>query len=227
MTQRTQSAFEFVGDLPVAGVEPGTNLLVSGPSASGARELALRLVVPPAGNDDGVLLLSADVPGQSLLERCDELGWPIDRERLGIVDAAGTDGDVHRRFGARGEPIDDPGELDRIGVELASLYEAVVERGAERVRVGVFSLSSMISSASHRDLSRFVHMLSGRVIATGDLGVFLVDSTTTDDRLVDSVAGFCDGRLEVRSPGVDDFEVRVRGLEGQPDSWTQLSLPGD
>jgi KaiC/GvpD/RAD55 family RecA-like ATPase len=227
MTQRSRRAYEFPPHLPLSGVDPGTNLLVSGPSASGARELALRLAVPPAGSDEGLLLVSADVPGRALLDRCDELERPVDRGRLGIVDCAGTVVDEHRRFSTHGDPIDDPGQLDRVGVELSTLYESIVEGGVDRVRLGVFSLSSMVSSAPHREVSRFVHMLSGRVIATDDLGVYLVDSTTTDSRLVDSVAGFCDGRIEVRSPGVGDFEVRVEGLEDQPTSWTALDLPAE
>lgn len=228
MTQTSKHAYGFPEAVPLESVDPGTNLLVSGPSARGARELALRLVVPPTLSNDGLLLLSADVPGRALLERCEEVGPAVDRERLGIVDATGTGTDEHRRFGTTGEPIDDPGELNRIAMELSQLYESVVREGVEGVRIGVFSLSSMLVHAPQREVSRFVHMLSGRVIATDDLGVFLVDSTADDERVVDGVAGFCDGRIEVRSAdgGEHAFEARVEGLEGHDGSWEPFEVDG-
>lgn len=225
MTQTSKHAYAFPESVPIDSVAPGTNLLVSGPSARGARELALRLVVPPMLSEDGLLLLSTDVPGRALLERCDEVG-AVDRERLGIVEAAGTGADEHSRFATAGEPIEDPGELNRIAMELSQLYESVVRGGADGVRIGVFSLSSMLVDAPQREVSRFVHMLSGRVIATDDLGVFLVDSTATDDRVVDAFAGFCDGRLEVRAGdgGGDAFEARVEGLEGHDGTWEPFEI---
>lgn len=225
MTQTSKHAYGFPEGLPLDSVAPGTNLLVSGPSARGARELALRLVVPPMLSDDGLLLLSADVPGRALLERCDEVR-AVDRERVGIVDATGTGADEHRRFDPAGKPIEDPGELNRIAMELSQLYESVVREGVDGVRIGVFSLSSMLVHAPQREVSRFVHMLSGRVIATSDLGVFLVDSTAADDRVVDGVAGFCDGRIEVRAAdGAENaYEARVEGLEGHDGSWEPFEV---
>lgn len=224
MTQTSKHAYAFPQSVPLESVDPGTNLLVSGPSARGARELALRLVVPPMLSEDGMLLVSADVPGRALLERCDEVG-AVDRERLGIVEATGTGEDEHRRFDSHGEPIDDPGELERIAVELSQLYETIDAKGVPGVRIGVFSLSSMLVHAPQREVSRFVHMLSGRVIATDDLGVFLVDSTAADERVVDAVAGFCEGRIEVREGGDGDaFEASVEGLEGHDGSWEPFEV---
>lgn len=225
MTQTTKHGYAFPQSVPLESVDPGTNLLVSGASARGARELALRIAVPPMLSEDGLLLLSADVPGRALLERCDEVGT-VDRERLGVVDATGTGEDDHRRFTPSGEPIADPGELDRMAVELSHLYERLVGEGVPGVRIGVFSLSSMLVHAPQRAVSRFVHMLSGRVIATDDLGVFLVDSTATDDRVVDAVAGFCDARIEVRAAdgGEDAFEASVEGLEAHDGAWEPFTV---
>jgi hypothetical protein len=69
-------------------------------------------------------------------------------------------------------------------------------------------------------------MLSGRVIATDDLGMFLVDSTASDERVIDGVAGFCDGRIEVRAAdgGEDAFEARIEGLEGHDGSWEPFEV---
>lgn len=223
MSQESRSRYEFQSGIPVAGVEPGTNLLVRGPSSQGAREVALRLITDGTLENDAALLVSSDVGGQALLDRCDEACPGLDRSRLGIVDCAGVGWDDQHRFQSFGDPIDDPGDLTGIEIELSTLYETLAARNVDGVRVGLFSVSSLLAHSDLRPVSRFVHMLTGRVIATDDLGVFLVDAAALDDRLVQTIEQFCDGSIEVR--GSDDtYELRVTGLEDQPDDWTSVAF---
>lgn len=224
MSQESHSTYEFQPELPLEGVEGGTNLLVSGPSESGAREVALRLVVAGAARDEGLLLVSSDVTGRSLLERCESVGPPLDRTRLGIVDCAGAGDDDQQRFGGHVERIEGPGDLNAIGRQLSILYETLAGQDLDGIRIGVFSVSSLLLHAPLRRVSRFVHMLTGRVIATDDLGVFLVDTTALESTAVETIAGFCDGRVEVRDGEDTAYQIRVTGLDGQPEEWTPLSL---
>lgn len=214
------SRYEFQPGLPIRGVAPGTNLLVSGPSASGAREIALDLITA-ATRHEGILLVSADVEGRALLDRLDEAPEPVTRSMLGIVDCAGMEPHEDRRFLAHAEPIADPGDLTAIEIEFSILYEKLAERDPRGIRIGLFSLSSLLTHAPLRDVSRFLHMLTGRIIATDDLGVFVIDSTTQDPRTVETMSRFCDGHVEVRDAD-EGLELRVTGLDDQPATWSPV-----
>lgn len=204
--------FAFPPGLPVPDVVPGTNLLVCGPSRRGAREIALDLVTT-GSHREGVILVSADDPGGDLLERIADLPQPVDRSMLGIVDCAAERDDEDRRFPAHAAPIAGPGDLANIEVEFSLLYEKLRARDATGMRIGVFSLSTLLAHSTLRDVSRFLHVLTGRIIATEDLGVFLVDSTAQDDRTVETLGRFCDGRVEVRGTPDGGLETRVTGLD--------------
>jgi KaiC/GvpD/RAD55 family RecA-like ATPase len=224
MSQTSRTHYEFDPELSLAAIEAGTNLLVKGPSESGAREVALRLVTSGMSRDEGTLLVAADLPGQSLLDRCDAIASPIDRTRLGIVDCASGAVDDRRRFESRYEPIGGPGDLGAINVELSHLYETLAEQNLPGIRLGVFSVSSLLLHASFQDVSRFVHMLTGRIIATDDLGVFMLDESALDATAVDSLAAFCDGCIDVRTSEETPYELRLRGLDGHDERWRPLDI---
>lgn len=221
MDSDTQYRYEFPPGLSITGVTPGTNLLVSGPSGGGAREIALDLVTG-ATSQEATLLISADVEGEALLERLDEAPEPVNRSMLGIVDCAGTPSDQDPRFLPHAEPISDPGDLTSIEIEFSLLYEKLAKREPIGIRIGLFSLSSLLAHAPLTDVSRFLHMITGRIIATEDLGVFVVDSTEQDARTVDTMSQFCDGHVEVRGADDDGLELRVSGMDNQPESWTPV-----
>lgn len=222
MTRNDGSTFAVPADLSLDGLEPGTNVMVGGPSGRGAREVALRLVMTGATSNEGVILLSADVSGRALLERAENVAGKFDRGQVGVVDCSGVDDD-QQRFDEHGEPIGDPGDLMGIEMEFSVLYETLVERGHDRIRLGVFSVSSLLAHSDLRDVSRFVHMLTGRIIATQDLGVFVVDETMQEDTTVDAIEQYCDGTIDVRDGDDGAFEVRVRGFDAEPASWASMT----
>ncbi len=219
MSRGDDAKFRVPVDLPVDGLDPGTNVMVAGPSSRGARTVALRLVMAGVAHGEGALLLSADVGGRALLDRATDVVGEFDRSRVGVVDCSGVDDD-QQRFDERGDPIDDPGDLLRIEMETSVLYETLLDRDLDRVRIGAFSVSSLLAHADLESVSRFVHMLTGRVVATGDLGVFVVDSSMQDDRTVDAIEGYCDVSIDVREED-GEFEVRVRGPDSAP--WTPFA----
>jgi len=226
MTRSANARFAVPAGLSLDGLDPGTNVMVGGPSGRGAREVALRLVMGGVADDEGVVLLSADVGGRSLLDRAERVADGFDRSRVGVVDCSGIEDD-QQRFDEHGRAIDDPGDLLAIQMEFSTLYETLVERGLDRVRLGVFSVSSLLAHADLQDVSRFVHMLTGRVIATEDLGVFVVDEAMQDDRTVDAIERFCDGTIDVRDGTDGTFEARVRGfdpdVEAESGAWRSVS----
>lgn len=222
MTQK-QSLYEFQPGLPVPGVAAGTNLLVSGPSGSGARQIGLELC-SWATSKEGVLLLSADVEGRVLLDRLDEIPRPVTRSMLGIVDCSGVATHDEERFVAHTAPISDPGDLAAIELECSLLYEKLAARDPRGVRIGVFSVTSLLAHSSFKEVSRFLHLLTGRIIATEDLGVFVLDTTIQDERVVETMRHFCDGHVQVRRADDGGVELQVRGLDDRPEMWEPVDF---
>jgi hypothetical protein len=211
--------------LPVDDLDPGTNVVVSGPTAAGARGVALSLLTG-GGDAEGLLLVSADVDGESLLAHCDDVVGALDRERVAVVDCSGVSDD-QRRFDAGVVPIEGPGDLGAIGIESSRLYESLAEREYDGIRIGVVSVSSMLLDAPLPEVSRYVHTLTGRIVATGDLGVYLVDSAAGDPRAVETLERFCDRRVTVRRENDGRPAVRVDdiGRAGDMGEWTAFDPP--
>lgn len=213
--------------LPIDDLDSGTNVVVSGPTAAGARRVALSLAT--AGDpEEGLLLVAADVGGASLLAHCESLDGSLERERVAVVDCSGTDDD-QRRFAAAVGEIDGPGDVGAIGMETSRLYEELIERGHDGIRVGVVSVSTLLLSSDLSTVSQFLHALTGRVVALGDVGVFLVDSTAGDRRATETLERFCDHRVTVRREDDGRPAVRVDDVArpGGLGEWTAFDPPWD
>ena len=96
----------------------------------------------------------------------------------------------------------------------------------ERVRTGLFSLSTLLSFDDLRTVSRFVHTLVGRINSVDGLGVFLLDPASHDERAVRTLTQFCAGRIEVRESD-SVTELRAQGMPEQPDGWLSLYALAD
>lgn len=225
MSQEEQYRYEPPEWLPLDDLDPGTNVVVTGDTATGARHVALSLA---AGGPDteGLLLISADVDGASLLAHCEDLVGALDRSRVAVVDCSGVE-DEQRRFEPGADPIDDPGDLTAIGVESSRLYERLADRDYDGIRIGVVSVSTLLLEAELTDVARFLHMLTGRVVATGDLGVYLVDSTAGDRRATETLERFCDRRVTVRREDDGRPAIRVDDIArpGGLGEWTAFDPP--
>ncbi|MFW5928858.1 MAG: DUF7504 family protein [Halobacteriota archaeon] len=219
MSRSNDYVFGFPSLLEVSGVPAGTNVLVSGPLEGGGLDVALALTAPGEGSDEAALLVAADRSGEHLLERYGDIDVDVDPARVGAVDCS-TESTSNRFIGRHGS-IDGPGDLGSIAVEISSLYETLVKRGPSGVRMGLFSVSGLLEHAEHREVTRFVHAFTGRVIATEDLGVVYVDTARSEAAVVDGFSHFCDVRVDVRSSG-EGAEVRVTDTEGLRQAWTKL-----
>jgi len=220
MSRASGRPYEFGPDLPVEAVDPGTNILVAGSTVGGARDLAIRLVT--RGNDaaEGMLMVSTNRHCEKLLGDCDRVCPDLDRSRFGLIDC------LSDQYGAKDLPVrmgtvSNPSDLTGIGIEFSGLYESLYQEAADRIRAGLYSISTLLMYSELQTVSRFVHTLGGRIAATDGLGVFLMDSTAQDERVVNTITQLCDGRIDVRE-AKGTSELRVRGLGDQPETWTEF-----
>ncbi|WP_276259422.1 RAD55 family ATPase [Haloglomus litoreum] len=210
--------YDFDG-LPLAPIPAGRNVLVTGPPHVGARDLVLRMVAGSLDDDEAAVLITTDTDAGGLIENCRRCGSDPATDDIGVVDCGGTDTGGTRP--TRLETVAGPDDLTGIGMRYSKLCADFDADGVDRIRMGVASVSTLLSFGDVQRTSRFVHTLAGRNASIGGLGVFLLDPETQDERTVRTIAHFCDGRIQVRrgEDGDAGAELRVQGIAG-PREWT-------
>lgn len=205
-------------DLPLADIQPGTSILLNGPTHAGTRELGYRLLAGQPG--EGAIAITTNQRAARLVAELERVGLIVSEDRTAILDCVGEeDGDIPARI----LPVSGPADLTGIGMRFSDVYQAFEQDSIQRVRTGLCSVSTLLTFSNLRPVSRFLHTLVGRVDSVDGLGVFRTDSDMQDAQSISTLAQFCAGRIDVRdSP--DGPELPSRGLPGQPHDWTPFDL---
>lgn len=219
MSRKFEYTFDFPEGVPCRSVAAGTNVLVAG-GGDAALDVALAMSSTEA-RDESTLLVSTDEDGESLYGRYEGMDVDVDPSRLGVVDC--SEGDSTRRFVGRHGPIDGADDLRRIAMEVSDLYETLIERGPAGVRLALLSVSGLLEHNDYRDVVRFVHTFTGRVLATSDLGVVYVDTDRNDEHAVEGFRHFCDLRVDVRDTDGAP-ELRVTDSDGLRRDWSTVTV---
>jgi hypothetical protein len=214
------AGYEF-GDLPIDPVAPGTNLLVSGPALGGTREVALQMLAAGESRSDGLLLIATEDTGEVIFEDYVARGGAFDRGRMAAIDCSEGQSSSDD---ANVETVTSPGDLTGIGIAYSSLYEGLYAEGIERVRTGMFSVSTLLMYADEiQPVYRFLHTFTGRVQSADGVGICVVDPTPHDEQTIGSIMQSFDGQIEVRHEA-GQHGLRVRGLPDQSEEWRPISL---
>jgi KaiC/GvpD/RAD55 family RecA-like ATPase len=217
MSQGAKPGYEFEG-VPIEPVEPGTSLLVAGPALAGTEALGLRMLAGGERRRDGTLFVAVDDSGEELLTAYESAGGTFARERMAVIEcgAAAESHDENIR------KVRSPSDLTGIGIEFSSLYEELFDEGIERVRTGVFSITTLLMYADEiQPVFRFLHTLTGRVRTAEGIAVCVVDPSSVDERTLSSITQPFDGRVDLREAD-GATELRVRGLADQDSEWRPL-----
>ncbi|MFB6138252.1 MAG: RAD55 family ATPase [Halobacteriaceae archaeon] len=203
-----------LGDL---SVPPGTNLLVSGPPMTGKRALAFRVLANGVEREEGAIVVSTKDNATRVRSAFHEHAPDA---TLGIVDC------VTRQQGMAAEDEDltryasSPNDLTGIGIELSELLqEFYQDRGHERNRVLLYSLSTLLMYSNLQTVFRFLHVFTGRVQSVDGLGLFVIDATAHDDQTMNTLKQLFDGIVEVQEVD-DERRCRVTGMGAGTTDWT-------
>ncbi|RXK51999.1 DUF7504 family protein [Halorientalis pallida] len=219
MSQDAQRRYQFEG-LPIEPVRPGTNLLVAGPPFAGTKAVALRMLAAGGLTEEGLVLVAADDTGTATLEAYAGVGGTFDRARMAVIECGSPGGDSDD---GNIRTVRSPSDLTGIGIEFSSLYEGLYTEGVERVRIGLFSISTLLMYAEEfQPVYRFLHTITGRVRSADGLATCLIDPSAQDEQTISSVEQTFDGRVDVRRTDDGDYRLRVRGLPDQPDGWQEF-----
>jgi len=209
-----------VGDvLPVDSVPAGTNLLIGGPPMTGKAALALSLISDGCPRDEGAVVVTTRDDADRLLSRTTALADAVAEGRAGIVDCVTRGRGDDPRETAWKRYVSSPGDVTDVGIRTAGLLRALDERGVERVRAGLVSLSTMLMYVEPRRLFRFLHVYTGRVQAGDLLGLGVMQ--LGDREAFDTFAPLFDGMVQTRLNDRDERELRVVGVVDSPTDWVR------
>jgi KaiC/GvpD/RAD55 family RecA-like ATPase len=177
-----------------ATVEPGTNVLVSGPPLTGKRALALDLLAQGTERGEGTIVVTTKDSAERVL---DQYGERVDYETepVAVVDCVTRQqgvGDVTETELVKyaSSPVDMTG----IGIKLSEVLQAfTTERGIERNRIMLHSLSTLLMYSNLQTVFRFLHVFTGRIQSVDALGLFAIDSTAHDEQTMNTLKQLFDG----------------------------------
>jgi KaiC/GvpD/RAD55 family RecA-like ATPase len=191
-------------------VQPGTNILLSGPPLTGKRSLALDVLAEGTKRGDGAIIVTTKDGAQRVLsdygKRVSYEGKPV-----AVVDC------VTRQQGM-GEVVEDdrikytssPVDMTGIGIKLSEFLQAFYqERRIERNRIMLHSLSTLLMYADLQTVFRFLHVFTGRIQSVDGLGLFAIDASAHDDRTMNTLKQLFDGVVTTREDG--EPEIRLAG----------------
>jgi len=204
----------------VPGVETpaGTNLLVTTPEPSGS-EFLMELLDAGRREGDDLLVLTTDSPATRITDRL-EAGTDEAADGGGgvtVIDSqtesieTGSDSDVVQN-------VNTPRNLTDIGIGFKEAFDRFEERGIERVRFGLLSLSVVLSYVDQETAYRFCRTLTRGISQEGAVGFFLLDRDAHDTGTVNTLRRAFDGVLEVEDTA-EGQRVRLSGIDGVSEEW--------
>jgi KaiC/GvpD/RAD55 family RecA-like ATPase len=193
-----------------AEVEPGTNVLISGPPLTGKRQLAMESLVHGTKNGEGAIVVTTKDGAERVLEDYDER-VPIDGKPVAVVDCVTRQQGVNdvledERVKYTSSPVDMTG----IGIKLSEFLQAFYQdRGIQQNRVMLYSLSTLLMYSDLQTVFRFLHVFTGRIQSVDGLGLFAIDSTAHDDQTMNTLKQLFDGIVTTHED--EEPDIRLAG----------------
>jgi len=178
-------------------IEPGSNVLVTGPSLSGKRDLSLDVLAEGTRNGEGAIAVTTKDAADRVLKQFEER-TTYEGRPVAVVDTVTRQqgvGDV--RDSDRIKYTSSPVDMTGIGIKLSEFLETFYrDRSIRQNRVMVHSLSTLLMYSDLQTVFRFLHVFTGRIQSVGGLGLYCIDSTAHDDQTMNTLKQLFDGIVE-------------------------------
>ena len=189
-------------------VDPGTNLLLTGPPLTGKRKLAMDVLADGTANGDGAIIVTTKDGADRVLKDYAKR-TPYEGKPVAVVDCVTRQqgvGDV--RDDERIKYTSSPVDMTGIGIKLSEFLQAFHrDRGIERNRIMVHSLSTLLMYSDLKTVFRFLHVFTGRIQSVDGLGLFCIDATAHDDQTMNTLNQLFDGIVTLSED--DEPDVRI------------------
>ena len=189
-----------------AEVEPGTNILLTGPPLSGKRSIMMDVLAAGTDRDEGAIVVTTK-DGADRVLRDYEKRTPYEGKPVAVVDCVTRQQGGETRESDRIKYASSPVDMTGIGIKLSEFLQAFGDRGIERNRVMVHSLSTLLMYSDLQTVFRFLHVFTGRVQSVDGLGLFSIDSTAHEDQAMNTLNQLFDGIITVPEDGEPDIRL--------------------
>ena len=189
-----------------AEVEPGTNILLTGPPLSGKRSIMMDVLAAGTDRDEGAIVVTTK-DGADRVLRDYEKRTPYEGKPVAVVDCVTRQQGGETRESDRIKYASSPVDMTGIGIKLSEFLQAFGDRGIERNRVMVHSLSTLLMYSDLQTVFRFLHVFTGSVQSVDGLGLFSIDSTAHDDQAMNTLKQLFDGIVTVSEDGEPDIRL--------------------
>ncbi|WP_424015017.1 RAD55 family ATPase [Halorubrum xinjiangense] len=189
-----------------AEVEPGTNILLTGPPLSGKRSIMMDILAAGTDRDEGAIVVTTKDGADRVLRDYDKR-TPYEGKPVAVVDCVTRQQGGDTRESDRIKYTSSPVDMTGIGIKLSEFLQAFGDRGIERNRVMVHSLSTLLMYSDLQTVFRFLHVFTGRVQSVDGLGLYSIDSTAHDDQAMNTLKQLFDGIVTVPEDG--EPEIRL------------------
>lgn len=198
----------------------GSAVLIAGPPMTDKFELMLELL---GSANDGHVVVTTKHTAADVRTAASRATDPADPGLVGVVECLGRSGTPPNTIAADSTPATptvrsaSPGNLTGIGVGVVDALQACETAGTRRPGIGLHSLSPLLMHTNLDRVYRFVGELTGSLRRRDGIGVFVVDTTSSDSDVLSTLSHHADGVLRTRRLD-GDRELRARGSFG-PTEW--------
>ena len=190
--------YELGPEFDDSALDPGTNLLVSGPALSGKRRLAFEALAHGGNNGEGCVIVTTRDSSDRVLTDFTSLLTSPENTHLGIVDC------VTKHQGRSADDTDQvkhtssPMDMTGIGIKFSEFVEEFyTNRGVKRNRVAMDSLSTLLMYSDLQTVFRFMHVLTSRIEDADAIGIHVLESTAHDAETMNTLKQLFDGIVTV------------------------------
>jgi KaiC/GvpD/RAD55 family RecA-like ATPase len=189
-----------------AEVDPGTNILLTGPPLSGKRSTMMDVLAAGTDRDEGAIVVTTKDGADRVLRDYEER-TPYEGKPVAVVDCVTRQQGGETRKSDRIKYASSPVDMTGIGIKLSEFLQAFGDRGIDRNRVMVHSLSTLLMYSDLQTVFRFLHVFTGRIQSVDGLGLYSIDSTAHDDQAMNTLKQLFDGIVSVPEDG--EPEIRL------------------
>ena len=185
-----------------AEVQPGTNVLLSGPPLTGKRALGFDILASGLDRGEGAVVVSTKDNADRVIKQFDAR-LDDTPDNFAVIDC------VTKQQGISDLKDDDlvkyassPVDMTGIGIKFSEVLEEFYQtRGVSQNRVMLHSLSTLLMYSDLQTVFRFLHVFTGRIQSIDGLGLFSIDSTAHDDQTMNTLKQLFDGIITTHEEG--------------------------
>ncbi len=214
-------------DNAIGGIKKGSNIMLIGPPMSGKEVILYYIMYHGAlKNENAVIMVTTREPANNVLEWFKDHKLILPLSIVGIVDC------VSRTLGGavvENENIkiaSSPVDLTGIGVKISQFFEEfLMKKNIQKTQLHINSLSTILMYSNIQTVFRFLHVFTGRIKATGALGIYVIENGMHDEQAIATLKQLFDGMIEIRSEN-DKYFIRAVGLSPKPTPWFEYEIEG-